>query len=127
MAETGIAGSVDYHTFERYSGLLVAGLIQGAGQVGQQLVQTNQNYTILPSGAVVVQSNPVNLGQAALAAVQPVGTALSTAARSVSTRRRQSPLLPRWGLGVVFLEPQQLPIAQVQQSKALIRAGDQQR
>lgn len=124
---TGIAGNVDYHTFERYSGLLVAGLIQGAGQVGQQLVQTNQNYTILPSGAVVVQSNPVNLGQAALAAVQPVGTALSSAAAGQFNKAPTISAPAAMGLGVVFLEPLQLPIAQVQQSKALIRAGDQQR
>lgn len=41
QARTGVAADVDKHTLQRYSGLFLSSLIQGLGQVGQQLVQNN--------------------------------------------------------------------------------------
>lgn len=120
---TGIAQSVDNHTLERYSGLLVAGLIQGAGQVGQQLISNNQTYTYTSTGAIVSQSQPSTLLQAGMAAMQPVGQAMSSAAAGQFNRPATISSPAQSGIGVVFLDALQIPLEQVQRSQAIVRAG----
>lgn len=121
---TGVAQNVDYHYLERYSGLLVAGLIQGAGQVGQQLVQNNQGYVVTSAGTYVSNSTPTTLLQAGLAALQPVGNALSNAAAQQFNKPNTISSPPAMGLGIVFIEPLQIPIDQIQRSAAITRAAE---
>ncbi|MFG1270587.1 DotG/IcmE/VirB10 family protein [Xanthobacter sp. DSM 14520] len=121
---TGVAQNVDYHYLERYSGLLVAGLIQGAGQVGQQLVQNNQGYVVTGTGTYVSNSSPTTLLQAGLAALQPVGNALSNAAAQQFNKPNTISSPPAMGLGIVFIEPLQIPIDQIQRSAAITRAAE---
>lgn len=121
---TGVAQNVDYHYLERYSGLLVAGLIQGAGQVGQQLVQNNQGYVVTSGGTYVSNSTPTTLLQAGLAALQPVGNALSNAAAQQFNKPNTISSPPAMGLGIVFIEPLQIPIDQIQRSAAITRAAE---
>ncbi|MBZ4138381.1 hypothetical protein JYG56_23295, partial [Escherichia fergusonii] len=59
QARTGIAADVDKHTLQRYSGLFLSSIIQGVGQVGQQLVQNNRNIAV-SDGVIVSGRNPVN-------------------------------------------------------------------
>lgn len=123
---TGIAANVDEHTLERYSGLLVSGLIQGAGQVGQQLVQNNQGYVVTSAGTYVSNSQPTTLLEAGLAALQPVGNALASAAAQQFNKPATISSPQAMGLGIVFLQPLQVPIDQIQKSAAYVRAGQAQ-
>ncbi|MCW5679546.1 DotG/IcmE/VirB10 family protein [Agrobacterium sp. GD03638] len=108
QARTGIAADVDKHTLQRYSGLFLSSIIQGVGQVGQQLVQNNRNIAV-SDGVIVSGRNPVNYGEAALAALQPLGQSLSQAAAKNFSRPPTMSAPAGMGLGVVFLAPVVIP------------------
>lgn len=108
QARTGIAADVDRHTLQRYGGLFLSSIIQGVGQVGQQLVQNNRNIAV-SDGVVVSGSNPVNYTEAALAALQPLGQSLSQAAASNFSRPPTMSAPAGMGLGIVFLAPVVVP------------------
>jgi hypothetical protein len=108
QARTGIAADVDKHTLQRYSGLFLSSIIQGIGQVGQQLVQNNRNIAV-SDGVIVSGRNPVNYTEAALAAVEPLGQSLSQAAASNFSRPPTMSAPAGMGLGVVFLAPVVIP------------------
>ncbi len=109
-ARTGIAGNVDNHVIERYGSLLVAGLIQGAGQVGQVLVQGSQNILVNPlTGVIAASQNHAPYYQAGLGAVLPVGQALTAAATQNFARPATISAPAGMGVGVVFLDPVALP------------------
>ncbi|WP_234053779.1 MULTISPECIES: DotG/IcmE/VirB10 family protein [unclassified Xanthobacter] len=124
---TGIAAQVDYHTLERYSGLLVAGLIQGAGQVGQEMVSNNSSYYVTSSGAYMQVPSTPTLLEAGMAALQPVGQALSSAASQVFSKPATISSPRGMGLGIVFIQPVTVPIEQVIRSAALTRAAEGER
>ena len=107
-ARTGVATKVDNHTWSRYSGLFLSSLLQGLGQVGNQLVQNNRNYAV-SDGVIVSNSNPVNYWQAGFAALQPLGNNLSTAARQQFNRPPTMTAPAGTGMGIVFLAPVVLP------------------
>lgn len=105
-ARTGIADKVDYHTLERYGGLLLGSLIQGVGQVGQMITQNNGTTTIDPTtGLIVTSSNNVNWSEAAAGALLPVGQAMSTAAAAQFNRKPTMSAAASDTIGVVFLDP----------------------
>jgi len=109
-ARTGIARDVDYHTLERYGSLLVGGLIQGAGQVGQLLVQGSQNIVVNPlTGLMTASQNHAPYDQAALGALLPVGQALTAAATQNFARPPTISAPAGMGIGIVFLDPVALP------------------
>ncbi len=108
QARTGIAADVDKHTLQRYSGLFLSSILQGVGQVGQQLVQNNRTVAV-SDGVIVSGREPVNYGQAALAALQPLGQNLSQAAASNFSRPPTMSAPAGMGLGVVFLAPVVIP------------------
>ncbi|MDX4076683.1 DotG/IcmE/VirB10 family protein, partial [Brucella sp. NBRC 113783] len=107
-ARTGVATKVDRHTWSRYAGLFVSSLLQGAGQVANQLVQNNRDY-VVSDGVVVSNSNPVNYWQAGVAALQPLGNNLSTAARQHFNRPPTMSAPAGTGMGIVFLAPVVIP------------------
>ena len=109
-ARTGIAKDVDYHTLERYGSLLVGGLIQGAGQVGQLLVQGSQNVVVNPlTGLITASQNHAPYDQAGLGALLPVGQALTAAATQNFARPPTISAPAGMGIGIVFLDPVALP------------------
>ncbi|MCA1869206.1 hypothetical protein HW571_26670 [Agrobacterium genomosp. 3] len=108
QARTGIAADVDKHTLQRYSGLFLSSILQGVGQVGQQLVQNNRTVAV-SDGVIVSGREPVNYGQAALAALQPLGQNLSQAAASNFSRPPTMSAPAGMGLGIVFLAPVVIP------------------
>jgi len=108
QARTGIAADVDRHTLSRYAGLFAASILQGAGQVANQLVQNNRSVTVV-DGAVVSAANPVNYWQAGVAALQPLGNNLAGAAGQAFNRPPTMTAPAGMGLGIVFLTPVILP------------------
>src|SRR3954447_8592026 len=109
-ARTGIAKDVDYHTLERYGSLLIGGLIQGAGQVGQLLVQGSQNVVVNPlTGLITASQNHAPYYQAGLGALLPVGQALTAAATQNFARPPTISAPAGMGIGIVFLDPVALP------------------
>jgi intracellular multiplication protein IcmE len=108
QARTGIAADVNKHTLQRYSGLFLSSILQGVGQVGQQLVQNNRTVTV-SDGVVVAGGNDVNYRQAGLAALQPLGQNLSQAAAQNFSRPPTMSAPAGMGLGIVFLAPVVIP------------------
>ncbi len=108
QARTGIAADVDKHTLQRYSGLFLSSILQGVGQVGQQLVQNNRTVAV-SDGVVTSGANKVNYPQAALAALQPLGQSLSQAAGQNFSRPPTMSAPAGMGLGIVFLAPVLIP------------------
>lgn len=109
-ARTGVSRDVDDHAFERFAGLFAGALIQGAGQAGQLLLQTNRNLVIDPVTGFAASSPGGGLRtQAALGALLPLGqTATAVGAQNFNKPATiaGAPGLP---IGVVFLEPPALP------------------
>lgn len=109
-ARTGIARDVDHHTLERYGSLLVGGLVQGAGQVGQLLVAGSQNIVVNPlTGTVLASQNHAPYYQAGLGALLPAGQALTAAATQGFARPPTISAPAGMGIGIVFLDPVALP------------------
>lgn len=107
-ARTGIATKVNKHTWSRYAGLFASSLLQGAGQVANQLVQNNRTVSV-SDGVVTSGANSVNYGQAAVAALQPLGNNLASIAGQHFSRPPTMTAPAGTGLGVVFLAPVVLP------------------
>lgn len=103
---SGIATDVDHHTLERYSALFAAGLLQGIGEVGQQLVDRADNVTVSPlTGTVIYGNDDVNWTEAAMGTVRPVGDAFS---RELGRGFGRPPTVSNdgsKGVGIVFLAP----------------------
>ena len=109
-ARTGVSNDVDEHTFERYAGLFAATLIQGAGQAGQLLLQTNRNVVVDPAtGLALSQPGGGVRTQAALAALLPLGQAATAIGAQNFNKPATIAGAPGFGIGVVFLEPPALP------------------
>ncbi len=108
-ARTGVAKDVDTHDFERYGSLLFASLIQGAGQVGQTLLQNNQQVQADPSTGLITATQRVQPYQAVLAGALPVGQALTAAAAQGFNRPPTISGPAGMGIGVVFLDPVVVP------------------
>lgn len=109
QAKTGVAADVDNHVLERYGSLVVAGLIQGAGQVGQQLTALNTN-TYYGGGYAVQSGRDINWTTAGMGAMMPVGQALTSAAARNFSRppTLSSPI--NFPIGIVFLQPVVVPL-----------------
>lgn len=108
-ARTGVASKVDKHTLSRWSGLIAGTLLQGAGNVGQSLVQNN-NTARIEDGVTVVSRNPINWTEAGVAALQPLGQAASQAAMQHWQRPPTVSGHQGMGVGVVFLSPVTMPL-----------------
>lgn len=79
---TGVAGKVDRHNFERYGSLFLAGLIQGVGEVGlTRLANDGESTTVIVGGGNnVTNDNEPSNGEILAGALRPVGENLSRAA-----------------------------------------------
>ena len=110
---SGVAENVDFHTLSRWSGLLAASLIQGAGQAGQQLLSNNRSVFLSPGGYASVGQPGIDWGQAGLAALAPLGQNFAAIARQNFSQR---PTMSAAGgpngseVGIVFLETVTIPM-----------------
>lgn len=109
QARTGVAEDVDNHVLERYGGLVVAGLLQGVGQVGQQLTQLNTS-TVLGNGFAVQSGRNIDWVTAGMGATLPVGQALTSAAARSFSRPPTLSSQVNFPIGIVFLQPVVLPL-----------------
>lgn len=103
-ARLGIAQNVDFHTFQRYSSLLVSSLIEGIGTAANTMLTNNRTVTFLPdTNTIVSQSNNNDeWTKAGLAALQPLGSALSSASRQGFNRRPTISANRGHRVGIVF-------------------------
>lgn len=109
QAKTGVAADVDNHVLERYGSLVVAGLIQGVGQVGQQLTALNTNTTY--GGGYAVQSGRnIDWTTAGMGVMMPVGQALTSAAARNFSRPPTLASPINFPIGIVFLQPVVVPL-----------------
>lgn len=106
-ARLGIAQKVDFHTFERYSSLLVSTLIEGVGEAANTMLTNNKTVTYLPdTDTIVSQSNDKDQWtKAGLAALRPLGSALSGAARQGFNRPPTISANRGHNVGIVFTSP----------------------
>ena len=109
QARTGVAEDVDNHVLERYGGLVVAGLLQGIGQVGQQLTQLNTNTTY-GDGFAVQSGRKIDWLTAGLGAAMPVGQAMTAAAARSFSRPPTLSSSVNFPIGIVFLQPVVMPL-----------------
>lgn len=108
-ARTGIAKNVDQHLLQRYGSLVFASVVQGAGQVGQILLQNNQSGSINPVTGLASFGQNVQPYQAILAGALPVGQALTAAAAQNFNQPATITAPAGTGIGIVFTEPVVLP------------------
>lgn len=109
QARTGVAADVDNHVLERYGSLVVAGLIQGVGQVGQQLTALNTN-TYYGGGYAVQSGRDIDWMTAGMGAMMPVGQALTSAAARNFSRPPTLASPINFPIGIVFLQPVVVPL-----------------
>ncbi|MCF4130130.1 DotG/IcmE/VirB10 family protein [Methylobacterium sp. SyP6R] len=109
QARTGVAEDVDNHVLERYGGLVIAGLIQGVGQVGQQLTQLN-TQTVVGNGFAVQSGRGIDWLTAGMGAALPVGQAMTSAAARSFSRPPTLSSSVNFPVGVVFLQPVVVPL-----------------
>ncbi|MGN7126801.1 DotG/IcmE/VirB10 family protein [Methylorubrum thiocyanatum] len=109
QARNGVAEDVDNHTLERYGGLVVAGLLQGVGQVGQQLTQQN-TVTTLSNGLAIQSGRGIDWTTAGMGAMLPVGQAMTAAAARSFSRPPTLTSPTNFPVGVVFLQPVVIPL-----------------
>lgn len=109
QARTGVAEDVDNHVLERYGGLVIAGLIQGVGQVGQQLTQLN-TQTVLGNGFAVQSGRNIDWLTAGMGAALPVGQAMTSAAARSFSRPPTLSSPTNFPIGIVFLQPVVVPL-----------------
>ena len=109
QARTGVAEDVDNHVLERYGGLVVAGLLQGVGQVGQQLTQLN-TQTVLGNGFAVQSGRNIDWITAGMGAALPVGQAMTSAAARSFSRPPTLSSPVNFPIGIVFLQPVVVPL-----------------
>ena len=108
-ARTGVAKNVDTHDFERYGSLIFGALVQGAGNVGQTLLQNSQQVQVDPTTGLETVTQKVVPYQAALAAALPVGQALTAAAAQNFNRPATISAPAGAGIALVFLAPVAVP------------------
>lgn len=106
----GVAGRVNRHTVARYGSLFLAGLLQGAGQAGQLLLDTNKGggTTIIIGDGSSSGGSTSSLSdgeKVALASLLPIGEQLSGAAQQGFNRPPTISAPAGFGMGIVFLEP----------------------
>jgi hypothetical protein len=119
----GIKERVNRHTLARYSSLLVSGLIQGVGDVGQRIV--DNRFDSGSSGTTIIIGDGSSTGDdddgkftdadraaIAMGAVKPIGDAMASSAAQGFNRKPTVTAPAGFGLSIVFLEG--LPLAQVQ-------------
>ncbi len=109
QARTGVAEDVDNHVLERYGGLVIAGLIQGVGQVGQQLTQLN-TQTVVGNGFAVQSGRNIDYLAAGMGAALPVGQAMTAAAARSFSRPPTLSSSVNFPIGIVFLQPVVVPL-----------------
>lgn len=110
LDRVGVAGRVNRHVIERYSSLFIGGLLQGAGQAGQLLLDggNKSGTTIIIGDNSNVQSDNSDLSDAekvAIASLLPIGDNLASAAQQGFNRPPTVSAPAGFGMGVVFLEP----------------------
>ncbi len=111
LTRIGVAGKVNRHTIERYGSLFVAGLLQGAGQAGQLLLDDGNNggtTIIIGDGSSADSSTESDLTDAekvAIASVLPIGESLAGVAEQGFNRPPTITAPPGYGMGIVFLAP----------------------
>ena len=108
-ARLGVAKNVDQHLLQRYGSLVFASVVQGAGQVGQILLQNNQQGSINPATGIASFGQNVQPYQAILAGALPVGQALTAAAAQNFNQPATITAPAGTGIGIVFLDPVVLP------------------
>lgn len=106
---TGVAKQVDTHDFERYGSLVAGALLQGAGQIGQILLQNNQQVAVDPASGFALASQRVSPYQAALAGTLPLGQALTATAAQKFNRPATISSPTGAGIGIVFLDSVAVP------------------
>lgn len=101
----GVATTVNKHTLQRYSGLLVASLLQGAGQAGQQLLENDVTKTI-SDGVVVIGGGQggVDWAKVGMAAAKPLGDNLANAFSKSFNRKPTIASPAGTDVGIVFLQ-----------------------
>ncbi|MDP4025771.1 DotG/IcmE/VirB10 family protein [Methylobacterium sp. NEAU 140] len=109
QARTGVAEDVDNHVLERYGGLVVAGLLQGVGQIGQQLTQLN-TATTFADGYAVQSGRKIDWLTAGMGAALPVGQAMTSAAARSFGRPATLSSPVNFPIGIVFLQPVVVPL-----------------
>lgn len=103
-ARLGIAEKVDNHTFQRYSALLLSSLIEGVGDAANTMLVNNRTVTYLPEMDTITSSSKDNdeWAKAGLAALRPVGNALSSASRKGFDRPATISANRNHRIGIVF-------------------------
>lgn len=109
QARSGVAEDVDNHVLERYGGLVVAGLLQGVGQIGQQLTQLN-TQTVVGNGFAVQSGRNIDWLTAGMGATLPVGQAMTSAASRSFSRPPTMSSPVNFPIGIVFLQPVVVPL-----------------
>ncbi len=105
-ARAGIAKDVDNHTFERYAALFGASLLQGAGEVGQLLVDQSRNFDYYPDlGAYRSRGTDINRTAAGMGVLRPVGDELTSATKSGFNQPPTITSPSGMGIGVIFTQP----------------------
>jgi Bacterial conjugation TrbI-like protein len=107
-ARTGIATNVDRHILERYSGLLIGSLLQGASTVADTLVQGNKTVAVA-DGVITTGNQKVNWPQVGVASLKPLGENLAQVATQNFSRPPTFSAKAGTGVGVVFLQPLVIP------------------
>ncbi|MGL4959860.1 MAG: DotG/IcmE/VirB10 family protein [Inquilinus sp.] len=105
-ARAGIAKDVDNHTIERYAALFGASLLQGAGEVGQLLVDQSRNFDYYPDlGAYRSRGTDINWTAAGMGVLRPVGDELTSATKSGFSQPPTITSPSGMGIGVIFTQP----------------------
>lgn len=114
QGRVGVADKVNRHVLERYSSLLVAGLISGIGNVGERIIDNryddDNGVTIIVGDNASASEDPdshfTDADRAAIAmgAVKPIGDTLASSARKRFDRKPTVTAPAGFGLSVVFLE-----------------------
>ena len=105
-ARAGIAKDVDNHTFERYAALFGASLLQGAGEVGQLLVDQSRNFDYYPDlGAYRSRGTDINWTAAGMGVLRPAGDEPTSATKSGFNQPPTITSPSGMGIGVIFTQP----------------------
>lgn len=105
-ARAGIAKDVDNHTVERYAALFGASLLQGAGEVGQLLVDQSRIFDYYPDlGAYRSRGTDINWTAAGMGVLRPVGDELTSATKSGFNQPPTITSPSGMGIGVIFTQP----------------------
>lgn len=106
---SGVAQSVDRHLFSRYGALTVASLLQGVGYAGQMMIANDRSFYSNNSGVYSGGNNGVDWKQVGLASAEPLGQNLSSSLNSTFNRASTKSSPGGMEVGIVFLQPVQIP------------------